>query len=119
MLPMLPYLEIAGLTAPRSADVFVRGGGPKSRTRGTVARLAGSVRQWFEERRTIARLSSLDDRLLADIGIVRADIPEAVRRGHLNVRPGPDIEWPQPCQVVRRAGRVPATVNDNHERIAA
>ena len=121
MLPMLPYLEIAGLTAPRSADVSVRGGGGggKPRSQGAVTRLAADVRQWFERRRTIAELSRLDDRLLADIGIERADIPEVVRSGRLPVRTGPDTEWPQPHQVVRRAGAAPATVNDNDERIAA
>ena len=119
MLPMLPYLEIAGLTASRPADVFVRGGGRKLRTRGTFTRLAGSVSQWLERRRTIAKLSNLDDRLLADIGIERADIPEAVRSGRRPVRAGSGIQWPQPRQVVRRVGTVPATVNDNDERIAA
>ena len=119
MLPMLPYLEIVGLTAPRSADISVRGGGRNPRTRETFARLAGSVSQWFERRRTIAELSRLDDRLLADIGIVREDIPEAVRRGSLPARTGPDTEWSQPHQIVRRAGAAPATVNDNDERIAA
>ena len=120
MLAMLPYLEIAGLTASRSADGSVRGGGGrKPRTQGTFSRLSGHVRQWFEQRRTIAKLSSLDDRLLADIGLGRADIPEAVRRGRLPVRPGPDIEWTQPREVVRRVGTVPATANDNDERIAA
>ncbi len=117
MLPMLPYLEIVGLTAPRSADVSVRGGGQKPRIQGAVTRLVADVRQWFERRRTIAELSRLDDRLLADIGIVREDIPEAVRRGRLPVRPGPDIEWTQPRRVVRRVGAEPA--NDNDERIAA
>ena len=77
------------------------------------------MKHWFEERRTIVRLSRLDDHLLADIGIEREDIAEAVRLGRLPMRPGPDIEWPQPRQVVRRAGTVPATVNDNDERIAA
>ncbi len=119
MLPMLPYLEIAGLTAPRSANVSVHGGGRNPRTRGTFTRLADAVSQWFERRSTIARLSRLDDRLLADIGIVREDIPEAVRRGSLPARTGPDTEWSQPHQIVRRAGAAPATVNDNDERIAA
>ena len=40
--------------------------GPSLRTR---------VRQWRQRRATIAQLQSLDERLLADIGLVRGDIP--------------------------------------------
>ncbi len=38
-----------------------------------------AIRRWFERRRTIKTLSALDDRLLEDIGLVRAHIPEFVR----------------------------------------
>jgi uncharacterized protein YjiS (DUF1127 family) len=38
-----------------------------------------ALRRWNFRRRTINRLASLDDRLLDDIGLVRANIPEFVR----------------------------------------
>ncbi|WP_439817583.1 DUF1127 domain-containing protein [Zavarzinia sp. CC-PAN008] len=33
---------------------------------------------WFEKRRTFAELDALDDRMLADIGLVRSDIGDVV-----------------------------------------
>ena len=119
MLPMLPYLEIAGLTGSRSADVSHRRVAPTPRTQGTLARLTSSVSQWLERRRTIVKLSRLDDRILADIGIERADIAEAVRSGRRSVQRRPDIAWTQPNRVGRRVGAAPARVNDNEERLAA
>lgn len=39
-----------------------------------------SIRRWRRRNATIAQLYRLDDRLLADIGIVRSNIPEIARR---------------------------------------
>ncbi len=41
--------------------------------------LLNSLRSWRERRAAIAELSSLSDRSLADIGLTRGDIPQAVR----------------------------------------
>ncbi|MDX1575208.1 MAG: DUF1127 domain-containing protein [Kiloniellales bacterium] len=38
-----------------------------------------AIRRWIVRRRTIKALSALDDRLLEDIGLVRAHIPDFVR----------------------------------------
>lgn len=37
--------------------------------------------RWWTVHRAETELAALDDRLLADIGLVRADIPEVLRRG--------------------------------------
>lgn len=42
---------------------------------GNMSRLAATIRRMWRRRRTIAILQRLDDRILNDIGIVRADIP--------------------------------------------
>jgi uncharacterized protein YjiS (DUF1127 family) len=39
-----------------------------------------AVRRWLIQRRTVNELSRLDDRVLADIGIVRSEIPSLVAR---------------------------------------
>jgi uncharacterized protein YjiS (DUF1127 family) len=52
------------------------------RTVHLVARIAGWVSREFSVRRSMRQLGAFDDRMLRDIGIVRADIEGAVRRGH-------------------------------------
>ena len=51
---------------------------------GSLARLfraaAAPVRAWFAQQRTVAELNALDDRMLRDIGVTRADIEVAVQR---------------------------------------
>ncbi len=42
--------------------------------------LIESIRRWQRRSVTAAQLNQLDDRLLADIGIVRANIDEVARR---------------------------------------
>ncbi len=38
-----------------------------------------SIRRWHRRSNTVAALSMFDDRLLADIGLVRANITDATR----------------------------------------
>ncbi len=45
-----------------------------------VARAGEAHEIWAAERRTVSSLASLNDRTLADIGIVRADIVQVARR---------------------------------------
>jgi uncharacterized protein YjiS (DUF1127 family) len=126
----LPYLEIAGLTAPRANDrvssrnhrVPVE---PVSATprfaglRRGLAGLVGRIASWQQSRRLVRRLSSLDDRLLADIGIERADIPDVARGAFVREVAAPFVAWPQPRQVLRTIkGRRP-TANDSARKAAA
>ena len=56
---------------------------------GRLSRLVGAGQEgfdrWHRRRATILELSALDDRVLKDIGICRADIPEIART--LRARP--------------------------------
>lgn len=59
--------------------------GPSARCRGAANDKGGLLRRWLRaaarrrrQRRTIATLQGLDDRMLADIGLRRSDIPGAV-----------------------------------------
>ena len=45
-----------------------------------MIRLFETVRRWHRRNATIADLNRLDDRILADIGIVRSDIRILARR---------------------------------------
>ena len=45
-----------------------------------VAGLFGLARQWLQRRATIRQLEALDDRMLADIGLLRREIPAALDR---------------------------------------
>ena len=49
---------------------------------GLVRRLSGWIVGEVRVRRDMRRLATFDDRMLRDIGIARADIEGAVRRGH-------------------------------------
>ena len=138
---MLTYLEVAGLTPSRVPEVAgltpLRAEDPYRRYRHRVpsdrpslARLfvragqtlAGVVRAiaaWQERRRLVHRLSSLDDRLLADIGIERVDIPEVARGKIVREAPVPFVAWQRPRQVQRVIkGRRPAA-NDAGKQAAA
>ncbi len=42
--------------------------------------LIDTIRRWQRRNSTTAQLNQLDDRMLADIGLVRGNIEEAARR---------------------------------------
>ena len=53
-----------------------------SRPQGSfVGRLVHDLRAWADARRAEQALLRMDDRQLADIGVTRGDIAEAVRHG--------------------------------------
>ena len=112
MFQTLPYLEIAGLTPPRHPR-------PEYRASGLFARMSRRVGRWLERSRIERKLSSLDDRLLADIGLTREDIPEAARGRPLPGRPGPDVEWRRPRQIVFGIDGSRPAANDPGRKIAA
>jgi uncharacterized protein YjiS (DUF1127 family) len=51
-------------------------------TLGLLARVAGGIAREIRVRRSMRQLAEFDDYMLRDIGVVRADIEGAVRRGH-------------------------------------
>lgn len=54
-----------------------------------IARKLRSWRESLAEARAMRELAGLDDRMLADIGVSRSDIPSLVRRVHDDVTPEP------------------------------
>ena len=58
--------------APALVAAFERAGG-------LIARIADTVEDWNRRRATYRYLMALDDRMLNDIGIARADIPAVVK----------------------------------------
>jgi uncharacterized protein YjiS (DUF1127 family) len=73
-----------------------------------VAVLGGTLAAWSERRAALRELSALDDRMLRDIGITRADIP-AVVAGMTAVR---HVEGADPLEAVRRWARSRAAAQD-------
>jgi uncharacterized protein YjiS (DUF1127 family) len=73
-----------------------------------VAVLGGTLAAWSERRAALRELSALDDRMLRDIGITRADIPAVVAGmtavGH--------VEGADPLEAVRRWARSRAAAQD-------
>jgi uncharacterized protein YjiS (DUF1127 family) len=52
-----------------------------------ISRLVGLWQQSVADGRAMRELAGLDDRMLADIGVTRSDIPGLVRRMHTDVTP--------------------------------
>jgi uncharacterized protein YjiS (DUF1127 family) len=73
-----------------------------------VAVLSGSLAAWSERRAALRELSALDDRMLRDIGITRADIPAVIAgmtaAGH--------VDGADPLEAVRRWARSRAAAQD-------
>ena len=63
------------LRAEAMAEMFVKAGR-------WIAKLVRNWQQSVAEGRAMRELASLDDRMLADIGVTRSDIPGVVRRSH-------------------------------------
>ena len=66
------------LRAEAMAEMFVKAGR-------WIAKLVRNWQQSVAEGRAMRELASLDDRMLADIGVTRSDIPGVVRRVHSDV----------------------------------
>ena len=64
-------------------------GGQRGGITGRAKRVWGLLRQTWHARRTRRDLAAMDDRMLADIGIGRADAYEEARRAPWDVAPRP------------------------------
>ena len=70
---------------PRHAQIPGFLGGTPAQHHGSIlSRIASAAEEWSIRRRTASMLGSLNDRLLDDIGLTRADI--AGTGGHRNLR---------------------------------
>lgn len=133
---MLVVLEAAGMLVDRTAsEWYLTSGGPRAQFSdhpaprqpsrlGTalkqgVSRLAGWVQRFRERRQVVQSLTAMDDRLLADIGITREQIPE-VAAAALDRGPLHPSRLLTPKSLVRsEAVAVDQVANDNEKRIAA
>lgn len=66
-------MKTATLETPRVAEVPRESG-----VAHTIRKTAAALRTWNKRRLAIRELNGLSDRQLADIGLLRADIPSAV-----------------------------------------
>ncbi len=124
---MLAYLEVAGLTPMdhryrqvSGSHTFAASNRPPRRRQAPVfSRLVAVVKAYAERRRLANSLYRLNDRLLADIGITREDIPAVVYGTHVRQPESAPIEYPAARQVSAHAGAAKAVANDNEAQIAA
>ena len=106
----LPVNLAADLAQLRHAAAVARGEDFRAGLRAVgrfLAKLLAPVIAWRRYRTALAELNALDDRTLADIGIVRGDVPR-VAAGL----------W-MPESAVRATAAAPAAVNLNIRKLAA
>ncbi len=124
---MLAYLEVAGLTPMdhryrqvSGPHLFAASNRPPQRRQASVfSRAIAAVKAYAERRRLARELYALNDRLLADAGLTREDIP-AVVNGTFVRQPGSaPIEHPSVRTVRVTGGTVGSVANDNEAQIAA
>ena len=128
MMPIYQaYLKAAGLTLNDHRYRQVSGSHtfaasnrpPRRRQASVVSRAIAAVKAYAERRRLANELHRLNDRLLADAGFTREDIP-AVVNGTFVRQPGSaPIEHPSVRTVRVTGGTVGSVANDNEAQIAA
>jgi len=128
MMPVYQaYLEAAGLTLNdhryrqvSGSHTFAASNRPPRRRQASVfSRAIAAVKAYAERRRLANELHRLNDRLLADAGFTREDIP-AVVNGTFVRQPGSaPIEHPSVRTVRVTGGTVGSVANDNEAQIAA
>ncbi len=109
-----PYRQLSG------SHTFAASNRPPRRRQASVfSRLIASAKAHAQRRRLANDLYDLGDRLLADIGITREDIPAVVYGTHVRQPESAPIEYPAARQVSAHAGAAKAVANDNEAQIAA
>ena len=133
---MLFVLEAAGLLVNRvSSEWYLTTGGPQeyhtgyrpvrrpSRLAGAIgnglSRVIATIHRANERRKLIRELSARDDRLLADIGITREQIPEVAEASFERGPQHPTQLADPTAQVQSDAVAVDQVANDNARKIAA
>ena len=87
MTSMKP-LELAGLKTNQTAPAQAAGTpGPTSGLFGALGTLFERIEASLEKARVLSELERLDDRMLADIGLERAELREKIDRAPLKIRP--------------------------------
>ncbi len=124
---MLVYLEAAGLPpmdhryhqVSGSHNFAASNRAPRPRQASVFSRLGAFVKAYAERRRLANDLYKLSDRLLADAGLTREDIPAVVDGTYVRQPGSTPIEHPSVRAVRVTGGTVGAVANDNEAQIAA
>ncbi len=122
------YLEVGGLLPMdhryrrvSGPHLFAASNRPPRRRQASVfSRAVAFVKAWAERRRGAGELYALNDRLLADIGLTREDIPAMVNGTYVRQPESAPIERPLGLRPAHATGGTAGSVaNDNEARIAA
>ena len=92
---------------------------PQRRQASVFSRAIAAVKAYAERRRLANELHRLNDRLLADAGFTREDIPAVVDGTYVRQPESAAIEHPSVRTVRVTGGTVGSVANDNEARIAA
>ncbi len=120
---MLTYLEIAGLTPSRVVDQYrldrYRAPSDLPSFAALFSSATAALRAYAERRRTARDLHALNDRLLADVGFTREDIPAVLQGTHVRQPESAPTEHPSVRTVRVTDATAGSVANDNEARIAA
>ena len=125
---MLVYLEAAGLTLNdqrygqvSGSHTFAASNRPPRRRQASVfSRAIAAVKAYAERQRLARELYARNDRLLADAGLTREDIPAVVNGTYVRQHESAPIERPLGLRTARVTGATAGSVaNDNKIRVAA
>ena len=129
MMPVYQaYLEAAGLTLNdhryrqvSGSHTFAASNRPPQRRQASVfSRAIAAVKAYAERRRLDNELHRLNDRLLADAGFTREDIPAVVNGTFVRQPESAPIERPLGLRPAHATGSTAGSVaNDNELQIAA
>lgn len=121
------YLEVGGLLPMDHR--YRRASGPhlfaasnrasRRRQASIFSRAISAVKAYAERRRGARELYALNDRLLADAGFTREDIPAVVNGTYVRQPESASIEDPSAHQVHVTGGTAGTAADDNKAQIAA
>ncbi len=119
------YLEVAGLSPMdhryrqvSGSHTFAASNHPH-RQASVFSRAIAAVKAYAERRRLANTLYRLNDRLLADAGITREDIPAVVDGTYVRQPESAPIERPSAYQVRVTGGTTGTVADDNKIQVAA
>lgn len=118
------YLEAAGLSSTEQQqrkrfDKYLSAA-PRRRSRLAtgVSSLFVAVKAWIDRQRLASDLYALDDRLLADVGLTRWDIPALLKGTYARQPESAPVQWPR-ARKTRRDVTADSVVDRKEASIAA
>jgi uncharacterized protein YjiS (DUF1127 family) len=127
VIAMLVYLEAAGLSlndhryrqVSDSHTYAASNRAPRRRQASIFSRAIAAVKAYAERRRLANGLYRLNDRLLADAGFTREDIPAVVNGTYVRQHESAPLERPSIRTVHVTGGTTGTVANDNKIQVAA